>query len=122
MNNPDTFRASPRSDLTVGVATPASGLAVVTLVGRLDAVAAPDLRARLDQSDVAGCPQVVFDLAAVDFVDSAGLAVLVWQRRTCRSRAGDVVLVRPDSDHAMRVFRLTQFDQIFRMLPQQQDI
>jgi len=121
MIDPDTFHTSRHTGLTVGVATPAAGLSIVTLGGRLDAVAAPDLRARLDVSDVAGCPQIVFDLAAVDFVDSAGLAVLVWQRRTCRAHGGDVVLVRPDSDNAMRVFRLTQFDQIFRMLPQQQN-
>jgi anti-anti-sigma factor len=104
--------------LSTVIATPAPGLAVVTLAGRFDAVAAPGLRARLDEADIQGRPHVVFDLAATDFVDSAGLAVLVWQRRTCRAQGGDVVLIRPDADSAMRVFRLTQFDSVFRMLPQ----
>ena len=121
MIDPDTFRTSRHEGLTVGVARPAAGLVIVTLAGRLDAVAAPELRARLGEADVTGCPQVVFDLAGVDFVDSAGLAVLVWQRRASRVLGGDVVLVRPDSTDAMRVFRLTQFDQIFRMLPAQQE-
>jgi len=121
MNDPDTFRTPRHDGLTVDVATPAAGLTILTLAGRLDAVAAPELRARLGEADVTGCPQVVFDLAGVDFVDSAGLAVLVWQRRASRVLGGDVVLVRPDSPDAMRVFRLTQFDQIFRMLPQQQE-
>jgi len=110
-----------RVGLVYSVHVPAAGLAVVTLTGRLEAVAAADLRLRLEQSDVSGCPVVVIDLGAVDFIDSAGLAVLVRQRRTCRESGGDVVLVRPASDPAMRVFRLTQFDQVFRMLPSQRD-
>ncbi|TFD30669.1 STAS domain-containing protein [Cryobacterium cryoconiti] len=103
--------------LSASLTFPATGLAIVALTGRLDAVAAPELRLRLTEADVAGCANVVFDLSAVTFVDSAGLAVLVWLRRRCRAEGGDVVLVSPDLVDAMRVFRLTQFDQVFRMLP-----
>lgn len=121
MTEAGTFRTSTHHGLAVGVDSPAPGVAVVALQGRLDAVATPDLRDRLDEADVRGCPQVVFDLTSVDFVDSAGLAVLVWQRRFCREQDGDVVLIRPKADATMRVFRLTQCDQVFRMLPEQQD-
>lgn len=117
MTESDSVRIANQHGLSTVIATPTPGLAVVTLAGRFDAVAAPGLRARLEDADIQGRPYVVFDLAASDFVDSAGLAVLVWQRRLCRAQGGDVVLVRPDSDTAMRVFRLTQFDSVFRMLP-----
>jgi len=104
-------------DLTTSVTVPASGLAIVALAGRLDAVVAPELRRRLEETDVTGCATTVVDLSAVTFVDSAGLAVLVGLRRRNRANRGDVVLIRPDAHDAMRVFRLTQFDQVFRMLP-----
>jgi len=108
---------SDRNSLGTRVTIAASGLAIVRLTGRLDAVDSPELRRRLEGDDVVGCAIIVIDLSAVTFVDSAGLAVLVWLRRRSRAQGGDVVLVRPDLAEAMRVFRLTQFDQVFRMLP-----
>ena len=112
-----TLDDSSQATLRASIAFPATGLAIVALTGRLDAVASPELRLRLTEADVAGCANVVFDLSAVTLVDSAGLAVLVWLRRRNRAGGGDVVLVSPDLVDAMRVFRLTQFDQVFRMLP-----
>ena len=91
----------------------------VTLTGRLDALEAPVLRTELDRV-LAGhasghAPHVVVDLADVDFVDSAALAVLVRLRRGTTAAGGLLTLVRPDSEDAMRVFRLTQFDRVFTM-------
>ena len=90
--------------------------ATVVLVGRLDAVEAPALRAALTRVLDAGVATVVIDLVDVGFVDSAGLAALVRARRDARAAGGDVVLVRPADDNALRVFRLTQFDEVFQMV------
>ena len=90
--------------------------ATVVLVGRLDAVEAPALRAVLTRVLDAGVATVVIDLVDVGFVDSAGLAALVRARRDARAAGGDVVLVRPADDNALRVFRLTQFDEVFQMV------
>jgi anti-sigma B factor antagonist len=56
------------------------------------------------------------DLSAVVFVDSAGLAALVRGLKDARLAGGDLRLVRPGADEAMRVFRLTRFDRVFELL------
>ncbi len=89
--------------------------ALVALAGRLDAVEAPTARRVLDGAPVASASRLTVDLTDVDFIDSAGLAVLARARRDRNLVGGSVTLIRPRSDDAMRVFRLTQFDQIFVM-------
>ncbi len=86
------------------------------LAGRFDVVEALTVRARLADGDLASVDHLTVDLQDVSFVDSAGLAVLARARRDRVLRGGSVTLIRPTSDDAMRVFRLTQFDQIFTML------
>ena len=90
--------------------------AAVVLVGRLDAVEAPALRAELDRVLRSGASTLVVDLVAVNFIDSAGLAALVRARRDARHLGGDVVLISPADRDALRVFGLTQFDEVFRMV------
>ena len=68
-----------------------------------------------DGPQVSGASRLTIDLTDVEFVDSAGLAVLARARRDRGLTGGSVTLIRPRSDDAMRVFRLTQFDQIFVM-------
>lgn len=89
--------------------------ALLALAGRLDAVEAPRARQVFDTPAVAGAARLTIDLTDVEFVDSAGLAVLARARRDRGLTGGSVTLIRPRSDAAMRVFRLTQFDQIFVM-------
>lgn len=90
--------------------------AVLTLAGRFDAVEAVRVRQCLAGPDLVEVDHLVIDLSAVDFVDSAGLAALARARRDRVLVGGSVQLVRPRTEDAMRVFRLTQFDEIFTML------
>ena len=89
--------------------------ATVRLDGRLDALSAPDLRARLIELSERDIHHLTVDLAAVEFVDSAGLAALVSAMKLARGNGGDVDLVRPRSDDAYRVFELTKFDAVFEI-------
>jgi anti-anti-sigma factor len=89
---------------------------VVALAGRFDAVEAPRVRERMAGADLASARALVFDLSEVTFLDSAGLAVLVRARQDRLRSGGSVTLVRPASDDAMRVLRLTRFDQLFSMV------
>lgn len=88
----------------------------VVLRGRLDAVEAPALRAEFARIVPTRPAVVVVDLADVSFVDSAGLAALVRFRRELHGAGGDLVLVRPNRADAFRVFRLTQFDEVFLLV------
>ncbi|HYN73430.1 MAG TPA: STAS domain-containing protein [Nakamurella sp.] len=90
--------------------------ATIVLLGRLDAVEAPTLRQQFAGIFDAGAVTVVVDLVGVTFIDSAGLAALVRARRDAQSAGGDLVLIRPADEAALRVFRLTQFDEVFQMV------
>ena len=87
----------------------------VTLAGRLDALEAGPLRTVLHEAIIDGQVNLVIDLSRVDFVDSAGLAALVKGMKDARRAGGDLQLISPKSDDAMRVFELTKFDQVFAM-------
>ena len=89
---------------------------VVVLAGRLDAVEAVRLRQEFAAALEAGAVLLVVDLADVRFVDSAGLAALVRARRDVEAVGGALILISPTLDEALRVFRLTQFDEVFRMV------
>ncbi|MGB6183327.1 MAG: STAS domain-containing protein [Rhodococcus sp. (in: high G+C Gram-positive bacteria)] len=104
------------AELEIAVAQTDADHATVTLTGRLDVLEASRLREQLAGANLAGARHLLIDLAAVTFVDSAGLAVLARARRDRLAGDGTLTVVRPTSDDAMRVFRLTQFDQILTMI------
>ncbi|WP_460683482.1 STAS domain-containing protein [Modestobacter lapidis] len=54
----------------------ADGMVAVSPTGEIDCVTAPVLRSVLLQCLTSGCTQIVVDLAAVTFLNSAGLTVL----------------------------------------------
>ncbi|GLZ36702.1 STAS domain-containing protein [Actinokineospora sp. NBRC 105648] len=102
--------------LRLRVTRSAADRTVIALAGRFDAVEALAVRERLARADITGAGHLVFDLADVTFLDSAGLAVLVRTRQDRMRTGGSVSLIRPVSEDSMRVLRLTQFDQIFTMV------
>jgi anti-sigma B factor antagonist len=61
--------------------TEVGGSAVVTVAGEVDSSSAPVLRKELDSVLDLGAAEVVVDLCRVDFLDSAGLAVLAGAHR-----------------------------------------
>jgi anti-sigma B factor antagonist len=91
--SPDRFLASerqlvtassldpPLSDLVTVRVTEVGGSAVVTVAGEVDSSSAPVLRKELDGVLDLGAAEVVVDLCLVDFLDSAGLAVLAGAHR-----------------------------------------
>jgi len=91
-------------------------VATVKVHGRLDALEAPALRQEISDQIASGEIRLVIDLSEIEFVDSAGLAALVKGLKDTRSAGGDLRLVRPAAEDAMRVFRLTRFDEVFVFL------
>ena len=70
------------------------GTVVVALYGELDVADAPAVADAL-VAVVAGGPRVVVDLAALDFIDSSGVAALAYARRHARQAGGDLLLAAP---------------------------
>lgn len=71
--------SDPASRLTIsedGEGSDDGAARTLVLAGEIDAHTAPDLAARLDEL-VDGAGDVTVDMAAVDFIDSSGLRVLI---------------------------------------------
>ncbi|MEM9133813.1 MAG: STAS domain-containing protein [Actinomycetota bacterium] len=85
----------------------------LTLAGRIDALESPELSRLIDDHLADEPPHLVVDLYRVDYVDSAGLAVLVRVWRTQQTANRRFSLVMPESEAAKRIFSLAGFDQIF---------
>jgi len=75
--------------------------------GRVDTITAPDLEAAVT---VDGVEKLVFDLAAVDYISSAGLRVLLSSQK---KMAGKTMLIANACASVKEVFDITGFSDIF---------
>lgn len=81
----------------------------VAVEGRIDTTTAPKLEAELKES----CPDaesVVLDFAAVDYISSAGLRVLLSVQKLMSKRGG-MKLINVSAD-IMEIFEVTGFNEI----------
>ena len=78
---------------------------VVIVAGEIDLATVEELRESLDALD----GRIVVDLAAVSFIDAAGLGVLAGTRKRLRSRRGDLRLRAPQ-DQVRRVLEVVGLD------------
>lgn len=101
--------------MTISTSSHEIRIATIRVEGRLDAVRAVDLRSEISHAVDDGVFRIVVDLAETEFVDSAGLAALAKGMKDCRLNGGDLRIVSPRNDDAIRVFSLTRFDQVFTM-------
>ncbi len=84
----------------------------IALEGRLDTVTAPQLEGEL-RSAVDGVTELVFDLAALDYVSSAGLRVLLAAQKVM-NKQGEMTIknVKPE---IMEIFEVTGFVDILNI-------
>lgn len=101
--------------MAVAVHTVTHTTVTIRVTGRLDAARCPELRSEIDRRIADGCDGLVIDLAEAIFIDSVGLAALVKAMRDANAIGATFVIVRPRSEDAMRVFRLSKFDEVFTM-------
>lgn len=98
------------------VATEVDGdRAVVRVVGELDLQTAPRLREELVAVVNQGVTDLVLDLAALDFIDSSGLSVLIMALKRLRERGGELRL-RSVPDRARRVLEASGLDRAIPMV------
>jgi anti-sigma B factor antagonist len=89
------------------------GAAVLRLDGRLNMVAAPRLKAAIDETVDGGAARVVVDLGAVTFMDSSGLGALVAGLKKARQASGDLRIAGV-SQQVGTVLALTNLDRVLR--------
>ena len=84
---------------------------LIVLRGDLDALTAPDLRNTLVEVIGDGA-RIVIDLEAVEFLDSAGLGILVGGLKRARTHDGEIELVCTSRD-VLRPLEITGLDRSF---------
>ena len=89
------------------------GRAVVALRGELDLVDAVAVAAALTAAAVSQ-PQIIVDLAGLEFIDSSGVAALARGRRQAWQAGGDLVLAAPQRE-VMLALALTRLSDAFRV-------
>lgn len=92
--------------------TPEGETAVVTLGGELDISSVDAVRTRLLDTLPPGVRRVVFELSALEFMDSSGIAFML----SVREHAGDVELHRP-SPMVARIVEATGLADVLRIVP-----
>lgn len=85
--------------------------------GRFDAHTVPEVRTWLNTTIERGDTRIVIDLSAVNFLDSAALAVLVHGLKHCRQHGGDLVLCGMQAPVRI-IFELTRLDRAFSCWPE----
>jgi anti-sigma B factor antagonist len=70
-----------------------AGTVTVTLAGSLDTATAPELEKQLAPVLAGSARDVVFDLAQLTFISSAGLRVFALARKTLKERGGQASFV-----------------------------
>ena len=78
----------------------------VVVAGRLDTITAPELETSLRES-YAGVSKLVLDFAALDYVSSAGLRVILLAQKTM-NKQGEMV-IRNVNESINEVFEVTGF-------------
>ena len=91
-------------------------VAVITISGRVDSVTADEFESELIQAIDGGYTNLVLDLAAVDFLSSAGLRVLVTVRKRVTGAGGDIRIAQP-SKQVIETLEITGLNTLFTTYP-----
>jgi anti-sigma B factor antagonist len=88
------------------------GVTIIEIEGRFDAVSAPQMKVELHQLIESGKTKLVIDLESMDFIDSAGLGVLVSCLRRTAAEGGDLRLAGVPP-FCRSIFELTRLTRVF---------
>ena len=89
-----------------------NGIQVLRISGELDLSNVQDVRTAVEAAIRAGTERVAFEMSGLEFMDSSGIALLVFVAR----RVGDVELRRPTAI-VRRLIELTGLTEMLRIVP-----
>jgi anti-anti-sigma factor len=95
---------------TAKVKSDASGTVVIALIGEIDLSNVDRVRDVITPSVSNASDRLVFDLGALDFLDSSGIALLLWAAAQTKA-----VELRQPSDIVRRIIEVTGLTEILRM-------
>jgi anti-anti-sigma factor len=89
---------------------------VVTVQGRVDAAAAPNLESQLQATLARGDVHIVVDMSDVSYISSSGLKVLLAALRQARRGQGQLILCSLQPQ-VTAIVEMIGFDQVFPIAP-----
>ena len=87
---------------------------VFSLKGNLDALTAPQLKKEIEALLAARKIHVVFDLSALELIDSSGVGAIVSLFKRVRTLQGDVKIARL-AGQPSEIFKLLRLDRAFEI-------
>jgi anti-anti-sigma factor len=97
---------------TAEVKSDAGGIAVIALIGEIDLSNVDGVRATIKSTVAEARERIVFELGALEFLDSSGIALLLWA-----AAQTDAVQLRQPSDIVRRIIEVTGLSEILHMDP-----
>jgi anti-sigma B factor antagonist len=94
---------------------------VLELHGELDLLGAPLLQQRIEQADLGERPILVLDVSDLQFVDSAGLRVILAAHEGARQRGQEFALTR-GSEQVQRLLSIAGVDERLRIVDAPDDV
>jgi anti-sigma B factor antagonist len=101
-----------RPQFSVELVHAGDDVAIVALTGEVDIYSAPQFKETLVRGIDEGARHIIVDLAAVTFIDSTALGVLVSGAKRVRPQNGTLDIVCSD-ENITRIFEITGLDRIF---------
>ena len=113
LNKITTFANSNKKNIIMEIEKALNGTELtLKIMGRLDTVTAPELEACLKES-LDGVANLVMDFAALDYISSAGLRVILQAQKTM-NKQGDM-LIKNVNETINEVFEMTGFVDILNI-------
>lgn len=91
------------------------GAVVVRLEGDFELASQETARAALDELSGPGV-RMVLDLEALDYIDSAGLGLLIGTLKRLKEKGGTLAIARPKA-HVQGIFRLIKLSSLMGVHP-----
>ena len=85
----------------------------VIISGNIDTVTAPELDSQL-QANLSGVKDLILDFAAVDYISSAGLRVILMANQQMEDADGNMTVKNVNED-VREVFEMTGFDSLLNL-------
>lgn len=101
-------------DLKLSVDQATLDATVIVLSGEIDVYTAPKLREKLISLIEGGMYRLILDLEGVEFLDSAGLGVLIGGLKRVRAHGGSIDIVCTES-RILRIFEITRLNNVFEI-------
>lgn len=93
---------------------------IIEISGRMDTISSEEVEAKLDSLIENNEAKVIIDLAAVDYISSVGLRVLLAALKRQKERQGSIKLVSLQP-FVKDIFKMTGFDKIFSIYSTQEE-